>query len=68
VNPADRDRLEADAEMAASAERMGYDKCVQVSCITMIVPERNLDGYCRFHRRKRAETRNLSQASGKMTA
>jgi hypothetical protein len=54
--------------MAASAERMGYDKCVQVSCITMIVPERNLDGYCRFHRRKRAETRNLSQASGKMTA
>jgi len=43
-----------DSLMCQSAERLGMDKCVRVGCLTMIVPELNRDGFCRFCRRQRS--------------
>lgn len=52
---ADEIELEADAAMALSAERMGYDKCVKVGCMTLLDPEKNRDGYCSFCRPREAK-------------
>ncbi len=46
--------MTADSLMSESVERLGYDKCVRIGCPTMIVPEMNRDGFCRFHRRQRS--------------
>jgi len=55
LDDAERQRLVDDAKMSAAADRLGYDKCGQVSCPVLIVREKNRDGFCQFHRRKRSD-------------
>ena len=43
-----------DSLMCENVEGLGMDKCVVVGCPTMIAPPKNIDGFCRFHRRQRS--------------
>lgn len=38
-----------DSRMVESAAAMDRDKCLRIGCITMIDPQQNPTGICRFH-------------------